>query len=200
MNKLPQVTTWLINIIFSVIYDLRYILSCNLRLRASANTFEAYRAIKLYPDYLKFGAALEAVKPLAAKHCKGNGVDVGAGRWPLPGSRAVENNTAENAYTLNESDDSLDYVFSSHTLEHLDRPWEALTEWTRVLKPGGTLFLYLPHPACEMWLTKNLRFHLWNPDPVTLEERIATEYGYELQYVTYLPDAFFSFVIIGKKK
>jgi SAM-dependent methyltransferase len=43
------------------------------------------------------------------------------------------------------SDSSLDYVFSSHCLEHFYEPEKALTEWTRVLKIGGHLVLILPH-------------------------------------------------------
>jgi SAM-dependent methyltransferase len=38
-----------------------------------------------------------------------------------------------------------DFVISSHTLEHSANPLLALSEWRRVLKPGGTLFLVLPH-------------------------------------------------------
>jgi predicted SAM-dependent methyltransferase len=39
---------------------------------------------------------------------------------------------------------SMDAVFSSHLLEHLDRPQDALREWWRVVRPGGHLVLYLP--------------------------------------------------------
>lgn len=200
MNKPFLAIKWFINILRSIFYDLRYALSGGLRLRAGVGDYVAYRSIRLYPDYLKFGAALQAVKPLTAKYCKGRGLDVGAGRWPLPGSRPIEDSPDENAYVLREPDSSLDFLFSSHTLEHLDRPWNALTEWTRTLKPNGILFLYLPHPACEMWAPSNLRFHKWSPDPVILEERLAEEYGYEVLFVTYLPDAFFSFVVIAQKK
>ena len=191
---------WLINILRSLAYDMRYTVTGGLRIRAGAENYASYRSARLYPDYLKFGAALQAVVPLAVKYCKGHGLDVGAGRWPLPGARPVEDSADENAYVLREPDASLDFLFSSHTLEHLDRPWDALTEWTRTLKPEGILFLYLPHPACEMWAPANLRFHKWSPDPHTLEERLAKEYGYEIRYVTYLPDAFFSFVVIAQKK
>lgn len=38
-----------------------------------------------------------------------------------------------------------DTVFSSHTLEHIVDYRAALTEWWRVVKPGGYLVLYLPH-------------------------------------------------------
>jgi SAM-dependent methyltransferase len=40
---------------------------------------------------------------------------------------------------------SYDFVLSSHTLEHVANPLQALTEWIRVLKEGGLLVLALPH-------------------------------------------------------
>jgi ADP-heptose:LPS heptosyltransferase len=40
---------------------------------------------------------------------------------------------------------SMDFVFSSHLLEHLDNPLAALKEWWRVIKHNGYLILYLPH-------------------------------------------------------
>jgi len=42
-------------------------------------------------------------------------------------------------------DDCLDYVFSSHCLEHFFEPEKVLREWTRILKVGGFLVLILPH-------------------------------------------------------
>jgi len=41
--------------------------------------------------------------------------------------------------------ESCDFVFSSHLLEHIEDYRAALTEWWRVIKPGGHLVLYLPH-------------------------------------------------------
>lgn len=43
------------------------------------------------------------------------------------------------------ADAQFDCVFSSHTLEHLEDHEAALAEWWRVVRPGGTLILYLPH-------------------------------------------------------
>jgi SAM-dependent methyltransferase len=40
---------------------------------------------------------------------------------------------------------SYDFVISSHMLEHSANPLQALNEWTRVIKEGGTLALILPH-------------------------------------------------------
>lgn len=41
--------------------------------------------------------------------------------------------------------ESMDFVFSSHLLEHIEDYRAALREWWRVIKPGGHLCLYLPH-------------------------------------------------------
>jgi SAM-dependent methyltransferase len=38
-----------------------------------------------------------------------------------------------------------DFVLSSHNLEHFANPVKALKEWQRVLRPGGSLILALPH-------------------------------------------------------
>ncbi len=40
---------------------------------------------------------------------------------------------------------SYNFVLSSHTLEHIANPIQALREWLRILKPDGTLVLVIPH-------------------------------------------------------
>jgi len=42
------------------------------------------------------------------------------------------------------ADGSFDTVYSSHCLEDLWHPEQALREWLRILRPGGRLVLYLP--------------------------------------------------------
>ena len=41
-------------------------------------------------------------------------------------------------------DDFFDVLFVCHSFEHTERPAEALREFRRVLKPGGTLFISTP--------------------------------------------------------
>jgi SAM-dependent methyltransferase len=54
-------------------------------------------------------------------------------------------------YVMEASDLSIilseqyDCFLSSHALEHIANPLHALSEWIRVLKPGGTLAMVLPH-------------------------------------------------------
>lgn len=43
------------------------------------------------------------------------------------------------------ADASMEGVFSSHLLEHIENWQGALREWWRLVKPGGHLCLYLPH-------------------------------------------------------
>lgn len=43
--------------------------------------------------------------------------------------------------------ESMDFVFSSHLLEHIQLAPVALSEWWRLIKPGGYLVLYLPDDA-----------------------------------------------------
>jgi SAM-dependent methyltransferase len=38
-----------------------------------------------------------------------------------------------------------DFLLSSHTIEHLANPLGALMQWQRILKPGATLILIVPH-------------------------------------------------------
>jgi ADP-heptose:LPS heptosyltransferase/predicted SAM-dependent methyltransferase len=93
-------------------------------------------------------------------YLSGRGVDLGAGDFKiLPHAMSVDNMNheqfgfsikpdvrVENAEDLSVfGSQSMDFVYSSHLLEHLEHPAEALKEWWRILKPGGYLVLYLPH-------------------------------------------------------
>src|SRR5687767_4328249 len=42
-------------------------------------------------------------------------------------------------------DGTLDYVLSSHVIEHFFDPIKALREWYRVIRPGGIIFIIAPH-------------------------------------------------------
>lgn len=42
-------------------------------------------------------------------------------------------------------DSSYDFVLNSHVIEHLPCATRAISEWVRVVRPGGLLFLVIPH-------------------------------------------------------
>jgi len=130
----------------------------------------------VYPDYLKRGNAMRFIQAVALQFCKGEGVDVGANEWPLPGARVVEAKVGGDAYSL--PGNRWDYVFSSHCLEHLHDPVRALEHWKSKLRSGGTMFLYLPHPEMEYWLPQNCKKHLhsWYP---TQMKHLVEDVGFE---------------------
>lgn len=43
-------------------------------------------------------------------------------------------------------DGSVDFVLTSHVLEHMWRPVAAIREWARVTRSGGYVFAIIPHP------------------------------------------------------
>ena len=152
---------------------------------------------KVYPDYLKNGNAQNYISIIAKQFCKGQGLDVGGTRdWCLDGAKFINKSSIYNAYNL--PDKKYDYIFSSHTLEHLENYINALLIWKYHLKRNGVLFLYLPHPEMEYWLPQNNRQHLhifYPKDIVKLLEDIG------FKNVLYSErDMFWSFSIIGFKK
>jgi SAM-dependent methyltransferase len=90
----------------------------------------------------------------AARYFVGDGIDVGAGEDPLHTYRELfprmtscqpwEWSQGDGQLLAGVPDGSLDFVHSSHSLEHLDDPREALANWIRVLKPGGHIIILVP--------------------------------------------------------
>jgi SAM-dependent methyltransferase len=130
---------------------------------------------RLYPEYLKSGNACQFIAPSALQFCKGVGLDVGAGKWPLAGALAVDTHTCGNAMELPLGE--FDYIFSSHCLEHLPNPVAALEHWKTRLLRGGVLFLYLPHPDMEYWQPQHCRRHLHTWAPAQMA-RIVADLGF----------------------
>ena len=84
----------------------------------------------------------------------GNGIDIGAGedslaqqltRFPkIKSVRSWDVKDGDAQYLEGVLDDQFDFVYSSHCLEHLENPLEALKNWLRVTKPGGFLIVSVP--------------------------------------------------------
>lgn len=113
-----------------------------------------------YPKFQSMGFASQFAIPYAQHVCSGVGYDIGCNReeWKFPGAIPIDWTFGSDALELPEGE--VDYIFSSHCLEHLPHWVDALDHWSSRLKSGGTMFLYLPHRSQEYWLPWNNRKHV----------------------------------------
>lgn len=117
---------------------------------------------KKYPQFQSQGFAAQFAFPFAKHICKGVGVDVGCSRveWALPGAEPVDINLINNPYHAMALPTELDFIFSSHCLEHIP-DWVGVVDyWQTRLAEGGILFLYLPHYSQTYWRPWNNRKHV----------------------------------------
>lgn len=116
---------------------------------------------KKYPACTAAGNAAQFIIPYAKYFCTGTGYDIGCAKpeWSLPGSIPVDITFNNNVDAYHLPDTQVDYIFSSHCLEHLEDWVYALDYWISKLKIGGCMLLYLPHYAQEYWRPWHNRKH-----------------------------------------
>lgn len=117
-----------------------------------------------YPEFQAKGNAAKFAMPFALEVCKGLGYDIGYGRpeWKMPHAIGIDPNcpaSLKGFDAMNLPDPQVDFIFSSHCLEHLDNWIEALDYWWSKLKIDGVMFLYLPHFNQKYWRPWNNRKH-----------------------------------------
>jgi SAM-dependent methyltransferase len=94
---------------------------------------------------------------VARKWLTGKGIEIGAFTTPIPGIRPYYVDRFRRFANVDCHADvfadgaqlpfrtgSLDYVATSHVLEHTANPIAALCEWRRVLRVGGILYVVVP--------------------------------------------------------
>jgi len=153
---------------------------------------------KNYPKFQSEGNAAQFAIPYAKHFCEGIGVDVGCNRkeWMFPGAFPVD--PSINDYdALNFPYNDLDYIFSSHCLEHLYDWVDVLDYWTSKLKIGGILFLYLPDYSQEYWRPWNNRKHLNIFTPQIISDYMENK-GYKNIFTSGI-DLNNAFIIVGEK-
>jgi SAM-dependent methyltransferase len=75
----------------------------------------------------------------------GSGIDIGCGPDPVtPDARPFDLEHGDANHITRYVEEQFDYVFSSHCLEHMHDPAEALQGWWELVKPGGHLIFIVP--------------------------------------------------------
>jgi len=108
------------------------------------------------------GAESAKIRWELVPYTQGRGLDLGCGAWKaFRHFIGLDSNVDEKLFGMRATaadmivptcerldlfaDAAMDFVFSSHLLEHIEDHRAALAEWWRVVKVGGHLVLYLPH-------------------------------------------------------
>lgn len=131
------------------------------------------------------------------KYCKGEGLDIGYGSDPLtPDCSGWDLQNGDAQYMNGIEDESFDWVYSSHCLEHMVDVRVALKNWWRIVRKSGYLIIAVPHR--DLYEKKKELPSRWNGDhkhmfligkheePDTLdiveEVRMSLE-NYDIKYV-----------------
>ena len=154
---------------------------------------------KIYPKFQNEGNASQFAIPVAKHVCIGNGVDIGCmkSEWAFPGAKLVDPILEGNYDAFNFPYENLDYIFSSHCLEHVNRWVDAMDYWYCKLKQSGVLFLYLPDYSQEYWRPWNNRKHVNIFTPIIIEDYMKDK-GYKNIFKSGV-DLNNSFMIMGEK-
>ena len=133
-----------------------------LKLRKQYELYVLAKKSTDHPDILPESA-------LAHKYCVGKGLEIGGSAHNPFGlntlnvdftdsmetkfkkeeirrcGRAMQVDIIAHGDNIPLPDGSQDFVVSSHVLEHFPNPIKALLEWDRLIRPGGIIFMIVPH-------------------------------------------------------
>ena len=152
-----------------------------------------------YPEFQTKGNASQFAIPFAKHVCSGVGYDIGCMKheWGFPGSTPIDLDFDDPWDADNLPPILVDYIFSSHCLEHVPDWVETMNYWYNRIKGGGTLFLYLPDFSQVYWRPWNNRKHrhVFTPDII---ESYMFDRGYKNIFVSGV-DLNNSFMVMGEK-
>lgn len=152
-----------------------------------------------YPGFQAKGNASQFAIPFALHFCKGIGYDIGFSRmeWKFPDAIGIDSNL-NNGYDANKlPEGEVDYIFSSHCLEHVDDWVTTLEYWISKIKTGGKIFLYLPDISQSYWRPWHNRKHRHVLTPEILKT-FMTDHGMKNIFVSGI-DLNNSFMIVCEK-
>ena len=114
-----------------------------------------------YPKFQTIGNASQFAITYAKYFCKGTGYDIGFCKeeWKFPDAIGIDICLNDGYHANNLPEQEVDYIYSSHCLEHVPDWIITLEYWITKIKKGGILFLYLPDFSQKYWRPWNNRKH-----------------------------------------
>jgi 2-polyprenyl-3-methyl-5-hydroxy-6-metoxy-1,4-benzoquinol methylase len=106
----------------------------------------------------------------------------------LLGIRAIQ--SADPAATLSRMEETFDVIVLWHSIEHLPRPWDVISQAARKLARNGILVIGAPNPdSAQLAVLKERWYHLDSPRhlyllPQSLISRLARREGLEVVSAT----------------
>ena len=111
------------------------------------------------------------------KYLVGNGIDIGGGddslTIPSGSVFCYDKQHGDAQFMTGVEDAQYDFVYSSHCLEHMKDLNVAIRNWMRICKPGGYLYIVVPHEVYYeqgFWPSKWNGEHSWS---FTIDEKTA---------------------------
>ena len=154
---------------------------------------------EIYPSYLKEGHAADFIIPFASQFCVGLGLDIGGTKdCHFIGAQIINIDPPSKYHATNLPPGKYDYIFSSHTLEHIENTAATLLYWKAHLREGGVLFLYLPHYDMPYWRPQNCKKHRYGftPEGITL---VLRSIGFK-DIIYSERDLFWSFAVVAMNR
>lgn len=159
---------------------------------------------KTYPEFISRGYHSRFIMPVAEEIIGYDrlGVDVGTKKreWAYPGAICVDSSFDDGFHAKHlPHAGALEYVFSSHCLEHVTDWKYVLSYWYNCLADGGIVFLYLPHTDNEYWDTRFMptQRHVNNLVPEVVKDHLESV-GFNNVFASQR-DAAYSFCVYGEK-
>ncbi len=157
---------------------------------------------KTYPKFQSNGNAARFCMAFANEVCKGVGYDIGYSKeeWKMTGAIGIEPTINPEFNAMKLPDFGLvDYIFSSHMLEHSENWVDCLNYWAEHIKPGGVLFLYLPDYSQTYWRVWENRKHVHTFTPEIIRDYLTDSGSFRNVFVSGV-DAYNSFTAFCEKK
>lgn len=129
------------------------------------------------------------------------GIDFGGALGTIGGNTTVVDIIGLYPKIDDIANNSLDYIFTSHTLEHISNLDEILIKLYNKLKNGGIIYIAVPSYTCVRWRAGITAQHKWT---FSLEDDVFTRIdtkilnaGFKINKAEYAWDD--SIIILGEK-